>query len=118
MRQILIVDDDLAVREVLKEIVTTYGFNALLALSAKEAASTLASQKVDVILLDLSMPDITGDQFLDFIRKKGFGVPVVVVSGHVDEEMEKHLRETGVSGIVRKPFEVADVIDEMEKALG
>ena len=73
MKYNLIVDDNLSVREVLKEIVTTYGFSALLAISAKEAASTLASQRVDVILLDLSMPDITGDQFLEFVRKKGFG---------------------------------------------
>ena len=117
MKQILIVDDDPSVQDVLSEIVSTYGLGALVAVSAKEAIATLASQKVDVILLDISMPDIAGDQFLSFIRKKGFQVPVVVVSGQVDEEMEKRLKEAGISGIVRKPFEVADVIDAVEKAL-
>jgi DNA-binding NarL/FixJ family response regulator len=42
---------------------------------------------------------------------------VVIVSAHVDEELEKQLLETGVSGILAKPFEVADVIDQMDQAL-
>jgi len=70
-----------------------------------------------VIFLDISMPEITGDQLLDFIRKKGVRTPVVVVSGHVEEEVEKRMRTAGISGILEKPFEVADVIDLMEAAL-
>ena len=117
MRRILIVDDDPSVREVLQEIVTTYGYEAVVTGSARDAVSILAKERVSLVLLDLAMPDITGDQFLDFIRKKGFKTPVVVVSAHVDEEREKHLREAGISGIVHKPFEVAKVIDEMESAM-
>ena len=117
MTLILVVDDDAAVSQVLSEIVTTYGYEVLVAGSAKEAASLVASKPVDTIFLDISMPGITGDQFLGFIRKRGFKIPVVVVSAHVDTEMEKKLTEIGVSGILRKPFEVAEVIDEMEKAL-
>lgn len=116
--QVLIVDDDPSVTEVLKEIVETYGYNVFEARSAKEAAAVLAKQRVRLILLDLAMPGITGDQFLAFIRKQGFRVPVVVVSAHVTPEREESLRASGISGIVRKPFEVAQVIDEMEKALG
>ncbi|MDA0748471.1 MAG: response regulator, partial [bacterium] len=114
--QVLIVDDDSAVSEVLSEIVNTYGYYALVANSAKEAAGILAKERISLIFLDLSMPGITGDEFLGFIRKQGFKVPVVVVSGHVDAEREKSLREAGISGVVKKPFEVAQVVDAMENA--
>ena len=117
MTNILIVDDDPAVSEVLAEIVDTYGYKAILASSAKEAASVLVKGGIDLILLDLSMPEITGDQFLGFIRKRGFRVPVVVVSARVEPDKEAELRASGISGVVRKPFEVAEVIDEMERAL-
>lgn len=117
MTNVLIVDDDPSVADVLSEIVTTYGYQATLAASAKEAASLLAKGGIDLILLDLSMPEITGDQFLGFIRKHGFRVPVVVVSGQVEADREAELRSAGISGVVHKPFEVAEVIDEMERAL-
>ena len=117
MKRILIVDDDSSIRDVLSEIVTTYGYEAFLAQSAKEAVSTLTKGRIDAIFLDISMPDIRGDQLLDFLRKKGFKTPVVVISAHIDEEVERQLKAAGVEGILEKPFEVGDVIDEMEKAL-
>ena len=115
--KVLIVDDDPAVSDVLSEIVTTYGYQAILASSAKEGVSLLAKGGIHLILLDLSMPEITGDQFLEFIRKRGMRVPVVVVSAHVDAEKVAALRASGISSVVVKPFEVSDVIDAMEQAL-
>ena len=118
MPHVLIVDDEPAIRQVLNEIVTIYGYQATMAESAKDAISVMAKQKVDLVLLDLQMPDITGDQFLDFIRKRGFKTPVVVVSAHVDKEMARQLGKVGISGIVYKPFEVERVIDVMNEAMG
>jgi CheY-like chemotaxis protein len=116
-KRILILDDDPDVREVLVEIVRTYGFNAIPVESARDAISTLTRQSVHLIILDLSMPEISGDQFLGFIRKKGAETPVMVVSGHVAPEIEESLREAGVRVIVKKPFEVASIIDGMEEAM-
>ena len=117
MKRILIVDDDPTIRDVLGEIVTTFGYEALISESAKEAVATLVKGGVDLIFLDLSMPEITGDRLLDFIRKKGFDTPVIVVSAHVDDTIRAQILESGVSAIIQKPFEVSDVLDEMEKAL-
>ena len=63
------------------------------------------------------MPDVEGDRLLDFLRKKGFKTPVVVVSAHIEDDVRERLVASGVSGIIEKPFEVSDVIDEMERAL-
>lgn len=63
------------------------------------------------------MPDVEGDRLLDFLRKKGFKTPVVVVSAHIEDDVRERLVANGVSGIIEKPFEVSDVIDEMERAL-
>jgi len=117
MKHILIIDDDPAVRDVLNEIVATFGYDPHPVDSAKEAVSRLTKGRIDLIFLDISMPEITGDQLLEFIRKKGFQTPVVVISAHVDEAVEARLRAAGVSGILEKPFEVSDVIDLMEEAL-
>ncbi len=118
MPLIMIVDDDSAVRQVLHEIVTVYGYQAIQAESATEAITQLTKEKVDLILLDLHMPDISGDQFLEFIRKKGFNTAVVVVSAHVDKEAARELGKLGIKGIITKPFEVERVIDVMNQALG
>ncbi len=118
MPLVLIVDDDFAIRDVLREIVTLYGYKATTADSAKEAMTILTKEKIDLIFLDMQMPDITGDQFLDFIRKKGFQTPVVVVSAHVDKEVARRLGAVGINGIITKPFLVERVIDVMNRALG
>ena len=117
MPHVLIVDDDLAIREVLHEIVTVYGYEATAAESAREAIGILAKEKIHLVLLDLQMPDISGDQFLEFMRKKGFQTPVVVVSAHVNKDTARELGEIGIHGIVSKPFEVERVIDVMNRAL-
>ena len=118
MPHILIVDDDQSIRQLLSEIVSVYGYQATVAESAKEAISLMAKQKMDLVFLDLQMPDISGDQFLDFIRKRGFKTPVAVVSAHVDPDMARQLGRSGISGIVSKPFEVERVIDVMNDAMG
>jgi CheY-like chemotaxis protein len=117
MKHIMIIDDDPAVRDVLREIVSTFGYTPHPVDSAKDAVAMLTKGRIDLIFLDISMPEITGDQLLEFIRKKGFQTPVVVVSAHVDEEVEKRMRASGISGIIQKPFEVAEVIDQMEEAM-
>lgn len=117
MARVLVVDDDQAIRQVLHEIVTVYGYDCETAQSAKEAISLLTQKRIDLVMLDLQMPDITGDQFLDFIRKKGIRTPVVVVSAHVDQDMARQLGQSGISGIITKPFEVDRVIDVMDRAL-
>ncbi len=63
MPRVLIVDDELSIRELLKEIVTVYGYEAVTALSAKEALGILPKMKIDLVMLDLSMPDIPGEKF-------------------------------------------------------
>ena len=117
MKHIMIIDDDAAIRDVLREIVSTFGYEPHPVDSAKEAVSMLTRGRIDLIFLDILMPEITGDQLLEFIRKKGVQAPVVVVSAHVEEEVEKRMRAAGISSILEKPFEVADVIDHMEEAL-
>lgn len=118
MPRILIVDDEYEIRGVLKEIVTVYGYEAVTADSAKEALGILPKQKIDLVMLDLQMPNIAGEKFLEFIRKQGFNTPVVVISAHIDKGMAAYLGKIGISGIVSKPFEVERVIDVMNKALG
>jgi DNA-binding NtrC family response regulator len=118
MPRVLIVDDELSIRQVLEEIVTVYGYEAETAMSAKEALGILPKIKIDLVMLDLNMPDIPGEKFLEFIRKQGIKTPVVVVSAHVDKEMAQALGRLGISGIVTKPFEVGRVIDVMNRALG
>lgn len=118
MPRVLIVDDELSIRQILEEIVTLYGYEAITADSAKKALGILPNTRIDLVMLDLNMPNIAGEKFLDFIRKQGFKTPVVVVSAHVDKEIAQQLGRIGISGIVTKPFEVDRVIDVMNKALG
>jgi CheY-like chemotaxis protein len=94
-----------------------YDFRAVKA--ASEAIHFLNENKVDVILLDILMPNISGFEFLDDIRKipSYMQVPIIIVSGNTEEGFLEQAKNSSAFDVLIKPVKAEELINTIEKAL-
>ena len=116
MKRILIIDDDVYIGDMLEEMLIKEGYGVLRAYSGSEALLVLASDRPDLILLDLMLPGVNGEEVLSCIK----GIPVIVVSAKVDVESKVELLLGGAVDYVTKPFDnkelLARIVVQLRKA--
>jgi len=100
---ILIVDDDPSVAEMLRDALTNWGYEVVLASNGQEGLDALRKQKVDGIFLDMNMPVMGGQTMLDELRWLGYQTPVVVMSGEDGSTLRRLVKE-GAQAFAIKPF--------------
>ncbi len=120
---ILIVDDSITTRGMVKKVLgmTQLPLGELWeASNGKEGLEKMRENWVDLVLADLNMPDMTGQEMIDEMKKDPLlsALPVVVVSSEGDQAVLDHLAQKGVKEIVRKPFEASLLRQVIERALG
>lgn len=115
--QVLIVDDEPSVCEVLKVVITDLGYAAHVAGTAAQALELVAMYHPDVVLLDLSLPDMTGDVLLERIREVDPRVRVVIVTGDTDANRAQGLLAHGAFAYVPKPFHLDGLARILEAAV-
>ena len=116
-KKILVVDDEEDIRSLLERVLTGAGYHILLAEDAQQALLILREHGVDLILLDLHMPGLVdGEDMLVYLRDQGEDVPIVVVSGWVDEEATI-LPPGAVEAVLKKPIKIDQMIDTVHKLL-
>jgi len=115
---ILVVDDDEGVRNVCTTLFHALGYRAEGASSGKGAIEALAnaSQVVQLILLDLEMPDMRGDEVMRTIKATSPEVRVLLMSGKPNRDLRIYLRD-GADGVLRKPFGMRDLDASVGAAL-
>ncbi len=106
MAHILIVEDDIHISDLLEETLKSEGYTVSRAFSGTEALLILKSQKPDLILLDLMLPGLSGDQLLPLIND----IPVIVVSAKADVESKVNLLLSGAVDYVTKPFDMNELL--------
>ena len=115
--RLLIVDDELAVRELLADGLGDWGFTTLGTGTAEEAFALVRAGEADLVLTDLDMPDHDGIQLLRWIKEHDDDVDVVIVTGVVDVDVAiKAIRE-GAADYVTKPFNLEEVRIVVERTL-
>ena len=116
---ILLVDDEDVVRRSAGRVVRQSGHRVIFARSGKEALRAYAETqpRPDLVLMDLNMPGMTGDQAFEELREQDPEAPVVFVSGYWDRELERKLRSMGALGFVQKPYEAATLRDAIVQAM-
>lgn len=113
MANILIVDDDDAVRGILLELLAeSYECNT--ATTAEEAFQCLEIEKYDAVLTDIAMPGLSGMELLKRIQLKDLDTPVIIISGKNDEQESEALIKLGAFAYLHKPFS----LDEIEYIVG
>jgi CheY-like chemotaxis protein len=107
---ILIVDDDELIRETLQELVEMVGCSALVAANGKEALRVMANHRPCLVILDLLMPVMTGNELLEVMRADSAlaDIPVVVSTSAPDRA------PPGVP-VIRKPVNIDLVVDWMKR---
>lgn len=105
-KQILIVDDDEAIGNMLEEALAKTGYEVCRAYSGTEALLVLKTLKPDLILLDLMLPGITGEDVLRNIR----GIPVIVISAKIGVDDKVNLLMNGAVDYVTKPFDIKELL--------
>lgn len=117
-KRILIVEDDNDIRENLKDFLEIEGHSVLTATNGKEGLEALEkSPKPDLILLDLMMPIMNGFEFAEHLKanKLFHEVPIIIMSA--DNQCEKKVAILGIKNIIKKPFELNDLIDLVGRTL-
>jgi PAS domain S-box-containing protein len=120
--RVLVVEDDVAAREVIRRTLDDAGYKVLEAAHGREALDKVEAHTIDIILLDLMMPVMDGFEFLARLREdaRHAEVPVIVVSAKdLTEEDRKRLAQGHVAAILAKEGEsVESVLDQIEALIG
>jgi DNA-binding NtrC family response regulator len=106
---LLIVDDERAVREACREVAQSLGYNSFVADSAEHAYRILESQNIDAILLDLKLPGAGGLEALHQIKQQRPDAVVVVVTGYGTVQSAVHAMKNGAYDYVTKPFSMDEL---------
>lgn len=114
---ILVVDDELHLRNSLGSLLGLHGFAAVTADGGRAAIELLQSQQFDLVLLDLFMPDVDGHQVMDFIIERQLDICVIVVSGDVSIDSAISALRRGAYDFLRKPYEPDELLLKIENAL-
>jgi len=113
---ILVVEDDPAINDLLRRIVTDAGYDCRQAFSGSEAALLAEQYSYDLILLDLMLPGLTGEEFIQRLRKDRT-MPVIVLSAKAGLEDRVNVLKLGADDFIPKPFDNAEVLARIEAQL-
>jgi HD-like signal output (HDOD) protein/CheY-like chemotaxis protein len=114
---ILLIDDDSAIRGALQRSLPEHGFDICAVPSARAAVAELTRRSFDLLLVDMQMPDISGDIFVRELAKRGSTIPVIVVSGTKSVPDVIKMMRLGVQDFVHKPFATGELIAAIQRAL-
>lgn len=118
-KRILCIDDSNTALLLLEYALTEAGFEAILAISVEEAIKIMDIQKPDLILLDLSMPEVSGYDFLE--RRKQLkleSVPVIIISAYDSQDSVTTTLNLGAIDFISKPIKIDSVVEKIKKYLG
>lgn len=113
MSTVAIIEDDIHIGNMLEELLTREGYGALRAYSGTEALYLLEKSRPDLVLLDLMLPGLSGEEVLSKIQ----GTPVIVVSAKADVEDKVDLLLGGAVDYITKPFEARELLARIEVQL-
>jgi len=114
-KRILIVDDDPSIRYMLSRVLLDEGYEALSAANGREGLKIAASQEVDLVLLDLKMPGMNGQETLHELAFLRPGLPVIIMTAFPGQRGEDHL--AGASALLQKPLDFPMLLEAIRKLL-
>ena len=120
MKHILVVDDEPIVRLVLCLILEQQGYGCAEARNGQEAMAALkADPPVDLVITDNQMPMMNGLQLIAYLKTSlsHRHLPIVLLSGHLCEEVQEQARAKGVSAFLSKPLDVEELLETVHRVL-
>jgi nitrogen-specific signal transduction histidine kinase/CheY-like chemotaxis protein len=116
---VLVVDDEEVVRELLARVLSQEGVEVLQAENGAEALTIFEgrAESIDLVILDMIMPGMRGEEVLGRLRDRRRSVKVVISSGFMSEEQREKLKEIGVQGFLDKPYGEMEVVSMVRSML-
>ena len=117
--RLLLVDDEEIVREMVKEVLEAEGHHVVCAADGAAAIDLFGdrSRDIDAVLLDLSMPGLSGEETYACLREIDPGVRVILSSGYDRDEATRRFGGQGPLGFIQKPYRPQDLLAEIERCL-
>jgi DNA-binding NtrC family response regulator len=117
MKTVLVVEDEKALREGLRRLLSRQGYRVLTAENGLEALNIVGSNTIDVILCDLKMPVMGAIEVLEKVGASCPEVPVIIVTGQGTPENTMECRMKGAYDLITKPFRIGDVFSIIKRAI-
>jgi len=118
MKKLLIVDDELLIRDLLYDHFSSHDYQISMADSGQKALDILDSEEIDCILTDLKMPDMTGLELIQRVRESADKpIPAVLITGFPSLESAIEALRKRVYDYVVKPFNINRLFDTVERAI-
>jgi signal transduction histidine kinase len=114
--KILVVDDEKVVREGCHRVLTGRGYDVLTAENGQVAMDLLGKDAVDIILLDLKMPVMSGEEVLEKTRARYPEIPVIIITGHGTVDTAVECMKQGAYDFITKPFQVDQFLLTINRA--
>jgi DNA-binding NtrC family response regulator len=114
--KILVVDDEVALAEALKDLLVFHGYKVEFATNGISAIDLLDKNNFDLVISDIRMPMMDGMQLLQHINQNHRGLPVILISGFSDYD-EKMASEKGARGLVAKPMDIENLVKLVKQNL-
>ncbi|MEO5951074.1 MAG: response regulator [Chloroflexia bacterium] len=113
---LMVVEDDVHIRSIIRDILEYEGYRVNEASNGAEALTALTTDKPDLILLDLQMPVMSGWTFMQALQKARTDVPVIIMSAQMNSV--ERARQLGAVDCLSKPFELVALLDIVAKYAG
>ena len=121
-KRILLVDDEELILRSIGRLLQKQGYEVISVSSGNEALQVVQSTSIDLLVLDIRMPQMNGVEVVKAIRqcqkdKKGKSIPEIFITGYADEAVMKEAEALKVSDCLYKPFDVRDFLACIQKHL-
>jgi len=118
MKNILIIEDDKALLETLKSFLDIENFKVTTATDGEKGFQLACQEKIDLIVLDLNLPSLSGLEICKRLRIKGIMMPIIILSGEKKDEIDKVLGlELGADDYLTKPFGTKELLARINAVL-
>ena len=117
MAKILIVEDSLFQRNIIKDILIPLGHTCVEATDGKQGLELINSGQPDCVVLDINMPEISGEEVLKTLKSDEKTIPVIIVSADIQNSIKKTCIDLGARAFLHKPVEDDLLIQAVSNAL-
>jgi CheY-like chemotaxis protein len=119
-RTVLVVEDEVALVQLLEKLLSQAGYRVLAAMDGEEAIDLYRNHKteIDVVLLDLGLPKITGFDVIPKLKEQNPGVNIIITTGYLEADLKAELFRAGVKDCIHKPYLVDDILARVGSLLG
>ena len=116
-RKVYVIDDDEAVRDSMRVLLESFGIGVSDYASAGDFLARVSAPANGCMLLDLHMPGMSGLELLELMRRRGWDLPVIVITGRSDDLLKERALRAGVVALLDKPVDESTLMNALDRAL-